>query len=170
MAGEYVTLGRLVERVECYDSMPVPIGQGLKKSILLTFVVSAFFVPISLLIPPLIGRIGYVSSDGFFPWFAADALNFLLCLARKGAVYLLWPNVASLVLALLVVLLSRGMTKPVHESVHWLGVVAAFPSGASVISVAVLLGVIVAVCVLVLLLWLSVIALGLKLLGWLLDS
>ncbi|MFZ5819700.1 MAG: hypothetical protein ACOYYJ_07350 [Chloroflexota bacterium] len=155
MNAEYISLGRLAQSMGVYDSMPVPIQQGLKNSIILTIITSIVCIPIMVFTP----NIGYVSSDGFFILFTADAVNFLLQLAHNLSGFLLALNILSLVMILVVLFTSWGMTKPVHESVHWLAWLAAFPSGASAISAAITVALFIAIVVVALIIWAIIIAL-----------
>jgi hypothetical protein len=170
MNAEYISLGRLAQRMGFYNSMPVPIQQGLKNSIVLTIVTNIICIPIMLFTPALIEHIGYVSSNGFFIWFTADAVNFLLQLSYHLSGFLLILNILSLTLTVVVLLASWGMTKPVHESVHWLAWVAAFPSGASAISAALTIGLFIAIVVVALIIWAIIITLVIGVISAILQS
>jgi hypothetical protein len=165
MNAEYISLGRLAQSMGVYDSMPVPIQQGLKNSIILTVITNIVCIPIMIFTPHLIENIGYVSSDGFFIWFTADAVNFLLQLAYNLSGFLLVLNILSLIMILVVMFTSWGMTKPVHESVHWLAWVAAFPSGASAISAAITVGLFIAIIVVAVIIWAIIITIVLRILA-----
>lgn len=157
MNAEYVSLGRLAQSMGVYDSMPVPIQQGLKNSIILTIITNIICIPIMIFTPPIIESIGHVSSNGFFLWFTADIVNFLLELSYYLSGFLLVLNILSLIMTVVVLFTSWGMTKPVHESVHWLAWVAAFPSGASAISAAITAGLFIAIIVVALIIWVIII-------------
>lgn len=166
MNAEYISLDRLAQNMGVYDSMPVPIQQGLKNSVILTIITNIVCIPIMIFTP----NIGYVSSDGFFIWFTADAVNFLLGLAQNLSGFLLVLNILSLIMIVVVMFTSWGMTKPVHESVHWLAWVAAFPSGASAISAAITVGLFIAIIVVAIIIWVIVIALVLTALSVAMSS
>lgn len=159
MDAEYISLAKLAQNMGVYESMPVPIQQGLRKSIKLTIITNLICIPILILTPIIINNIGFVTSDGFFIWFTADVVNFLLDLTAYLSKFLLVSNVLSLLITIIVLLISHGMTKPVHEPVHWLGWIAAFPSGVSAISLAIMTGLFIAILIATVLLWIVIISL-----------
>ena len=69
---------------------------------------------------------------------------------------LLILNIASLVLVLLVLAISVGMTRPVGEPIHWLAWGAAIPSGISAVSFATLAVLFVLLVVVTLLIWIVI--------------
>jgi len=159
MSVEYVSLYHVAQRMGVYESMPVPIRDALRHSVTLTLITNIVAIPFLWLAPSLVGAVYPVSSDGFFIWFTADVVNFLLRLSYHLSDYLLVLNILSLVMIGLVLLISRGMEKPVSEPVHWLGWLAAFPSGITVISAAIIAGLFIAIVVVAIVIWIIIITL-----------
>ena len=157
MGDNTITLAALTKKMAIYDSMPSAIQKGMRSSILLTLMTNVACIPLLCFVPRLVISISPVPSGGFFIWFTADVLNFLLPLAHELSGYLLVLNVLSLTMIVLVVLTSWGMTKPVREPVHWLAWVAAFPSGASAVSAAIIVGLITAIIVVALVIWILIV-------------
>ena len=100
----------------------------------------------------------------------SDAVNFLLGLAHNLSGFLLVLNILSLIMTVVVMFTSWGMTKPVHESVHWLAWVAAFPSGACAISAAITVALFIAIIVVAIIIWVIVITLVLTALSVAMSS
>lgn len=159
MTVEYVSLHHLAQRMGVYESMPVPIQQALRRSVILTLITNVVAIPFLWLAPSLVRAVYPVSSEGFFIWFTADVVNFLLRLSSHLSGYLLALNILSLVLVGVVLLVSRGMEKPAGEPVHWLGWFAAFPSGITIISAAIVMGLFVAIVVVAIIIWVIIITL-----------
>lgn len=160
MAAEYVSLHRLVQRMGAYESMPLPVQQALRHSVLLTLATNVVAIPLLWLAPLLVQAIYPVSSQGFFIWFTADAANFLLWLTDRLSGCLLVLNILSLVLIGAVLLVSRGMTKPVKEPFHWLAWLGAFPSGMTIVSTGVILALFAAIVVVAIVIWVVIITLA----------
>lgn len=154
MRDDTITLAALTKNMAIYDSMPSVIQKGMRNSIVLTLITNVACIPLLCFVPRLVISISPVPSCGFFIWFTADVLNLLLPLAHELSGYLLVLNVLSLTLIVLVMLISWGMTRPVREPVHW---VAAFPSGVSVVSVAIIVGLITAIIVVALVIWILIV-------------
>jgi hypothetical protein len=154
-----VSLAALAQRMRAWDHLPQFIQGLLKQSVLIALAVNLICIPVFWLLPKCEWLSSPVPPNGFFLWFTADAVNLFLRLTREVAPWLLGLNIASLVLTLLVVVLSWGFRKRVHEAVHWLAWSAAFPSGASVLSAIILAGLLLGVVLIALVMWIIIITL-----------
>lgn len=154
-----VSLAALAQRMRAWQHLPQFIQGLLKQSVLIALAVNVICIPVFWLLPGCEWMSSPVPPNGFFLWFTADAVNLFLRLTREIAPWLLGLNVASLALTLLVIVLSWGFRKRVHEAVLWLAWSAAFPSGASVVSAIILAGLLLAVVLIALIMWIIIVAL-----------
>jgi hypothetical protein len=69
-------------------------------------------------------------------------------------------NVLSLLLAGVVLLASKGMARPVKEPFHWLGWLAAFPSGMTIASTGVIAALFAAIVAVAIVIWIAIITLA----------
>lgn len=157
MSVKYVSLYHIAQRMGVYESMPVPIQGALRRSVTLTLITNIIAIPFLWFAPSLIESVYPVSSDGFFIWFTGDVADFLLRLSYHLSDYLLVLNILSLVMIGIVLLTSKGMERPVSESVHWLGWLAAFPSGITMISTTIIMGLFIAIIVVAIIIWVIII-------------
>lgn len=72
---------------------------------------------------------------------------------------LLILNLISLLLVAAVMFSSRATTKPVKEYFHWMAGVAAVPTGLSIVSTALIIGLLLAVIIVTLIIWIVIITL-----------
>ncbi|NMC77988.1 MAG: hypothetical protein GYA59_01395 [Chloroflexi bacterium] len=155
MSADYISLATLAQRMDIYERMPIPLQDGLRKSVQITLITNLVCIPLLGLqiIPNIAAWLGY----SFFALPVIEPVAYtLVSLIWRFSGPLLILNIASLVLVLLVLAISVGMTRPVGEPIHWLAWGAAIPSGISAVSFATLAVLFVLLVVVTLLIWIVI--------------
>lgn len=149
-----ISLSELARVMKVHDQMPIPIQAALCHSIKVTLATNIIFIPLMLVAPSILSPLYPVQS--LFFYFTGDAVTWLLSSANSLSTYLLFTNIISLIITGVVVIASRAFTRPVVEHLHWMAWAAAFPTGLSMLSVAVMVGLLLAVIVLTLVIWIVI--------------
>ena len=149
-----ISLSELARVMKVHDRMPIPIQAALCHSIKVTLATNIIFIPLMLVAPSILSPLYPVQS--FFFYFTGDMVTWLLSSANSLSTYLLFMNIISLAITGGVVLASRAFTRPVVEHLHWMAWAAAFPTGLSILSVAVMFGLLLVVIVLTLVIWIVI--------------
>lgn len=142
--------------VGIYEKMSTPLKEMAKQSVQRTALTNIVALPLLLISNQLLWSV-FGGASGFLIWFTADVVYGLLNWWYFLTDYLVIANAVSLALVCLVLVLSKGMTRPVDQSVHWLAWVAAFPAGVTVIVVAIMASLLTAMVVTALILWVIII-------------
>jgi len=153
MSTDYISLATLAQRMDIYERMPISLQNGLRKSIQITLITNLVCVPLlGLRIIPNIAQ--WLGDLDFFALPVIESIaSVLISVIGHLSVPLLILNIISLILVLLVLMISLGMTKPVEESIHWLALSAAIPSGISAFSFTTLVILFVLLVSVTLLIW-----------------
>lgn len=149
-----ISLSELARVMKVHDRMPMPIQAALCHSIKVTLATNLIFIPLMLVAPYILAPLYPVES--FFFYFTGDAVTWLLSFANSLSTYLLFINIISLAITGGVVIASRAFTRPVVEHLHWMAWAAAFPTGLSILSVAVMAGLLLVVIVLTVVIWIVI--------------
>jgi|GEM_PF-1485669 len=165
MNTQYLSLAEVADHMEVYEQLPVPLQKAMRNSLVITLVTNLACLPLLIFMPHITNFLANVSQTGFFIWFTGDLAHFIARALAAVSPILLVLNIVSLALTLLVMLLSNGMTAPVKEGVHWLAWVAAFPSGASAVSMGILAGGFALIIVLAVIIWAILIVVAICALG-----
>jgi len=158
-----ISLDELARRMKDYDRMPVAIQAGLRQSVGITLASNVVSIP-------LLGLATYSLSStypvqSFFFIFTGGLIDSLLWLGDAVSAYLLALNIISLLLVVTVLAVSRAFTRPVREHYHWMAWFAAIPTGLSIVSTAIITGLVILVVVLTLIIWIvigTILLLGIK--------
>lgn len=130
---QYLSLAQLTQQLGVYEATPVPIQGWLKRGFQIALLINLILLPFLDWLwgwLPQSGSISFSSEYFLFP-VTSQILNWLLALAQKALAPLIYLNLASTALAIPVLLVSRGLTRPVAQPFHWLAWLAAFPAGLS---------------------------------------
>jgi hypothetical protein len=147
----HISLDELVGGLRSYDSMPVLVQEGLRRSVVLTLASDLISIPLLLGASAVLPSLYPVES--FFFIFTSGAIDGVLGLGDWLSGKLMVLNLVSLILIIIVMVASRAMTRPINEKFHWAAAAAAVPTGLSIISSAIVIALLLAVVILTLGIW-----------------
>jgi hypothetical protein len=149
-----ISLDELARRMKDYDRMPIAVQTALRKSVAITLASNVVSIPLLWLATYNLSSTYPVQS--FFFVITGGLIDFLLRLADGVSAYLLALNIISLLLVGTVLAVSRAFTRPVREHYHWMAWLAAIPTGLSIVSAAIITGLVILVVLLTLIIWIVI--------------
>jgi len=123
---QYLSLAQLTQQLGRYEATPVPIQGWLKRGFQIALLINLILLPLLDWLWGWLPSTGSIASEFFLFPVTSQALNWLLALTP-----LIYLSLASIALAIPVLLNSWGLTRPVTQAFHWLTWLATFPAGIS---------------------------------------
>jgi len=155
-----ISLDELARRLKDYDRMPVRVHETLRRSVGITLASNVVSIPLLWVATYSLSSTYPVQSIFFL--FTHGLIDSVLWFGDAISGYLLALNIISLSLVVIVLSVSRAFTRPVREHYHWMAWFAAIPTGLSIVSAAIIAGLVILVVVLTFVIWILIFYAGFK--------
>lgn len=165
---QHVSLAALLQNTRNYNQMPIFLQQMLKRSVWITLITESALLLFFVVVPHE-SFIFRVSEGGFF-LIGTDVINSILEFGYRALPYLALINLVNMFVTLLVISLSLGMLLPVRIRFHYLAAANAIPTGASMVSMAFVVFLLVLAFAINLIIWFFIISIVLGIIGALLSG